>query len=92
MFTTQVVHSASRIKQVLPGAKPKPGAKCLAIERAPQCRIFEKPLEAKDMDAGFLAVWGILGIVNIDSHYFLCVVTEKALAAELQGQPIFEVT
>ena len=78
---------------MLPGAnKVKSGGKCLAIERAQQCRIFEKPLEAKDMDAGFLPIWGILGVINIDVHYFLCVVTEKARAAELQGQTIFEVT
>lgn len=44
------------------------------------------------MDAGFLPIWGILGVINIDVHYFLCVVTEKARAAELQGQTIFEVT
>jgi len=68
----------------LPGSnKAKPGSKCLAIERAPLCRIFEKPLDAKDMDVGCLPVWGILGIINIDVHHFLCVVTEKALAAQL---------
>ena len=38
---------------MIPGAlKFKPGSKCLAIERAPLCRIFEKPLENKDMEAG----------------------------------------
>ncbi len=78
---------------MLPGTnKVKPGSKCLAIERAPQCRIFEKPLEPKDMEAGFLPIWGILGVINIDVHHFLCVITEKAHAADLQGQIIFEVT
>lgn len=66
---------------MIPGAlKFKPGSKCLAIERAPLCRIFEKPLENKDMEAGILPVWGVLGVINIDIHHFLCVITEKSLA------------
>lgn len=39
-----------------------------------------------------MPIWGILGIINIDENYFLCVVTEKALAGQLQGQDIFEIT
>lgn len=44
------------------------------------------------MEAGSLPIWGILGVINLDMHHFLCVITEKAHAAELQGQTIFEVT
>ena len=39
-----------------------------------------------------MAIWGILGIINIDTHNFLCVVTEKVLACKLQGKDIFEIT
>lgn len=39
-----------------------------------------------------MAIWGILGIINIDTNNFLCVVTEKTLAGKLQGQDIFEIT
>jgi hypothetical protein len=42
------------------------GGKCLAIERASLCRIFEKPLEDKDKEAGYLPVWGILGIISLE--------------------------
>jgi len=68
------------------------GGKCLAIERASLCRIFEKPLEEKDMEAGYLPVWGILGIISLEQHHFLCVITEKALVGHFQNKEIFEVT
>lgn len=44
------------------------------------------------MEAGCIPVWGVLGIINIDVHHFLCVVTEKVFAAQLQGHDIFEIT
>ena len=64
----------------------------LLIERAALCRIFEKPLEASELSGVCLPVWGILGIINIDVHFFLCVVTEKSPAAQLKGDDIFEIT
>ena len=66
-------------------------AKVLVIQRASSCRVHEKPLEPQDIKAGFLPVWGILGIVTIDSHFFLVLCTEKSLAGQLQGKNMWQV-
>jgi len=44
------------------GFKPK----CLAIERGPACRIFEKQLETSDINTQFTACWAIVGIISIE--------------------------
>lgn len=75
IFKLQVVQSSAMIKLNVPGFKPK----CLAIERGAACRIFEKPLETSDVNTDFTACWAIIGIVSLDTHLFLSVVTEKAL-------------
>ena len=66
---------------------------CLVIERSSSCSIFEKPLTVDDIEAANepLACWGIVGIISIDIHLFLCLVTERKLVATFRGQEIFEV-
>jgi len=55
----------------------KMGYRCLVIERNSLCRVYEKPLEPSDMQGNNIAIFFVLGIINIDKYTFTCVVTEK---------------
>jgi hypothetical protein len=68
--------------------------KCLVIEKGNLCRIGEKPLEASDMakTAERIAIFGILGIINVDGFNHLVVITAKQPVALLQGSAVFEIT
>lgn len=50
---------------------------CLAIEKGPLCRIFQKPFEKTDMQGERIEFHGILGIVNIEGLNHLVLITEK---------------
>lgn len=68
------------------------GDKCLTIERDAVCHIFEKPLEPSDLGSKYLKVEAIIGIVNVESSNYLCVVTEKTVVAKLECQEIYEIS
>lgn len=61
------------------------GDKCLTIERDSKCQIYEKELEPSDLGAKYLKVEAIIGIVNVESANYLCVVLEKTVVAKLEN-------
>lgn len=50
---------------------------CLAIEKGPLCRIFQKPFDKADMTGDRIEFHGILGIINIEGLNHLVLITEK---------------
>lgn len=65
--------------------------KCLVIERALSCRIFEKSLEANDMKGNSLTVIKILGVICLEKYLFTCAVTEVTVAAKVKQNNIYEI-
>ena len=65
--------------------------KCLVIEWALSCKIFEKSLEFNDMKGNSLTVIKIIGVICLEKYLFTCAVTEVTVAAKFKQAIIYEI-